>query len=75
MIDYQRFVWIRPGCCKSSAPAVDHQSSKRGGTTQSVVMGGWQQAAESWVRHANGIYYLRAKALGKVIRDSLKTKI
>jgi len=37
-------------------------------------MGDWQQVVENWVSHANGIHYLRAKVLGKVIRESLKTK-
>lgn len=36
-------------------------------------MSDWKQAGENLVRHANGVYYLRAKVLGKVIRVSLKT--
>lgn len=37
-------------------------------------MSDWQHAAENLVRHANGIYYLRAKVRGKVIRVSLKVR-
>ena len=37
------------------------------------MSGEWEQVAENLVRHRSGVYYLRAKVLGKVIRVSLKT--
>lgn len=43
-------------------------------TTADAKVGDWTQVAENLVRHANGIYYLRAKVLGKIVRTSLKTR-
>lgn len=34
----------------------------------------WGKAGEHLVKHANGTYYARAKAGGKIIRKSLKTR-
>lgn len=34
----------------------------------------WSKAGGNLVRHANGTYYVRAKAKGKIIRKRMKTK-
>lgn len=40
---------------------------------QIAAMSDWEQAGENLVKHKSGIYYLRAKIAGKVVRVTLKT--